>query len=106
MSARKQQASACTVYRPDAAGNMVAVATAPATAKPRATVRGGQSYGIWHDLVQAWQFGPATLEACAAELASQRTEGDIMFWRGEFYPAPLNAAERAAVRAAYAEAAE
>ena len=84
--------SVCVVMRPDATGVLVQVGTQRSTQAP---MRGGAQYGVWDDQVQKWQFGPATLDDCG--LSGE--QGDILFWRGEYHPAPLNAAERAYLRA-------
>lgn len=100
MARSKPNAGAVVTYRPDPeTGELVAVATEPAR-KPRqaASVRQGAVFGVWDDLTQSWEHGPCSLaEAVAAMDDCQGGHPSVAFYRGEYYPGNLNAAEKAAV---------
>ena len=55
-------------------------------------------FGIWNDMVQAWEYGPTTLSLVADALHRQVCEGAPMVYAGDFCPRPLNAAERKYIR--------
>ena len=55
-------------------------------------------FGIWNDMVQAWEYGPTTLSLVADALHRQVYEGAPMVYAGDFCPRPLNAAERKYIR--------
>ena len=55
-------------------------------------------FGIWNDMVQAWEYGPTTLSLVADALYHQVYEGAPMVYAGDFCPRPLNAAERKYIR--------
>ncbi len=58
----RNHSSPVTVLRPDpATGELVAVATAPASARKPAVVRQA-AFGLWDDRVQAWAVGPVSLD--------------------------------------------
>lgn len=98
-----KHASACTVFRPDAAGNLVAVSVIkpePQTAAPRS----GAVFGAWDDQVQSWEHDdPVTLER-AAQAAYHNPDLEVCFRAGDYCPKPLNAAERRELRAMMADA--
>ena len=86
----------CIVFRPGADGALEKKGVQRRAPPP---VRTGAVFGIWNDLVQAWTTdSPLTLEQCARAFC-ESGEGDVAYWRGEFYPAPLSASERRALRA-------
>lgn len=96
--------SACVTMRPYATGTLVVVKTErPETS---VAVRPGTVFGAWDDQCEAWAHDtPVTLEQ-AAEYACTNPESAVKFRRGEYFPAPLNAAEQRAVRAMIREGSE
>ena len=56
----------CTILRPDASGNLVAVATVRSTTRPPAVIRSGP-FVIWDDYCQTTRAGD-TLAACAEHI--------------------------------------
>lgn len=96
------QPSACTIFRPDAAGHLVAVATA----KPApAVARQGAIFGVWLGQSESWaNEQPMTLDAAAELAAFLFGDAEVLLYGS--YPRPLNAAERREVRALIREGSE
>ena len=94
--------SACTMMRPDASGNLVAVGIARPAAKA-AVVRSGP-FVIWDDQCQTTRAGD-TLAACAEYLCSEGGDEEVVRV-GHSGPQPLNSAERAVLRRLIQEGSE
>lgn len=76
----------------------------PEPSKKEPQVNG--QYGLWNDLTQAWDFGPARIEQVAAELYAQRYPDSCLPMRyvGDYNPRPLSVVERRELHRLLAEA--